>query len=130
MDDWGKNIPSHSDLKSSHPGDFYKKNLEKLSFGSTVVTDNRIHDIRKAAKDILYVAQWIEKHDTHKSHLHPAIPVIASKAGEYMDEVNAIRLLRTSVQDVKDQDAIEAAAAVRKMWLKNKRDKKRELLAL
>jgi CHAD domain-containing protein len=130
IDEWQKDMPSHSAFTSSDPRNFYKKTLERFSFSSTVVTDNRIHDIRKAAKDLMYVAQWIEKNDTQKRILHPAIPEIASRAGEYMDEVNAIRLLRNSLHEEKNHANIEAAAALRKMWLKNKRDKKRELLHL
>jgi CHAD domain-containing protein len=128
--EWEKNMPTRSHLIKSDSQDFYRTNLEKFSFGSTVVTDNRIHDIRKAAKDILYVAQWVAKHDTHSKTLHPAIPEIASRAGEYIDEVNSLRLLRTYLQEEKNPQAIEAGTALRKAGFKRKRDKKQKLLHL
>lgn len=126
-----KNI-QHLKIKPSLHKNFIRKKIKLILriLNLAEISNELIHNIRKAVKDIQYIYEYlfqIEKRKNVAAKLS-RLKAISNKIGEYIDLVTAVNLFDTYIAQEKEELLLIKASVVKEQLNKRCADEKNKIL--
>jgi CHAD domain-containing protein len=133
-ENWAREIKRELfSFEQVQPGSFYDRQMNKLRHLISInpVTENDIHDGRKAIKNIQYVAAWHEKKQPGDQSVKMPLDNLkemSDAAGEYIDQVKELHLLSLYLQKENDEEQKKAATELENSLVTQKQIKQMQVL--